>query len=374
MSTATPTPLRIACVSACPYPVPQGSQVFLRNNALALQLRGHYVCLVTYGHGQGKDKSGLPIFRSRRIPGDAKTQAGPSFAKPFLDLALVSTLRRVIREEKIDVVIAHNYEGLLVALLAGKRPLIYHAHNAMADELPYYFRFKGLAARFGRWLDHTFPKRADQVIVPHARLAGHLIVRGCDREKITVILPPMDAHEFTPGKVADGLPPVLYTGNLDAYQNLGLLQDAMVLVRKKHPEAVLKIATAEAGSVAGAEMVNTKGFDALQRVLAEDAVLAVPRVSWSGYPVKLMNAMAAGKAMVACQSAAYPLTHEETGLIVPDNDAQAFADALLRLMDNKKLRARMGKAARAIVETEYQPDRVGAALEAIAVDLLHPDD
>ena len=372
MDTATP-PLRIACVGACPYPVPQGSQVFLRSNALALQQRGHHVCLVVYGYGEGKDRSGLPVYRCRRIPGDGKTQAGPSLAKPFLDLALVFTLRKVIQQEKIDVVIAHNYEGLLVALLAGKRPIIYHAHNAMTDELPYYFRFKGLAAQLGRWLDHTFPKQADRIVVPHARLAGHLIVRGCAREKVVVIPPPVDGSEFSPGEVSKDLPPVLYTGNLDAYQNLELLQAAMALVRKKYPEAVLKIATAESGTVAQAEMVNTKGFDALQRVLAEDAVLAVPRVSWSGYPIKLMNAMAAGKAIVACKSAAYPLSDGDTGLIVADNDARAFADALLQLMENAKLRQRLGQAARAQVETEYHPDTVGAALEGVARELLTPD-
>jgi hypothetical protein len=56
----------------------------------------------------------------------------------------------------------------------------------------------------------------------------------------------------------------------------------------------------------------------VQPALAPDAVVACPRVSWSGYPIKLLNAMAAGKAIVACASAAYPLTHERDGLVVPD--------------------------------------------------------
>lgn len=362
--------LRIALVGACPFPVPQGSQVFIRDNALALQALGHEVHLVVYGYGEGRDTSGLTIHRCRRIPGEGKTAAGPSLAKPFQDLAMVFKVRRVVRRHRIDVVIAHNYEALLVGLAAGKRPLIYHAHNAMSDELPYYFRWAAGAAKLGRWLDRTFPRRADRVVVPHQRLAGHLVVRGCAHDKVTVVPPPLCAGDFDPCTVMDELPPVLYTGNLDAYQNLGLLFAAMERVRKTFPNARLQIATAEEASFPDAEVISVKGFDALHRVLAQDSVLALPRVSWSGYPIKLLNAMAAGKSIVACQSAAYPLTHEVDALIVPDDSVAEFAAALIRLMGDGKLRRRLGMAARAKVEREHQPGAVGQLLEAVVVSAL----
>lgn len=362
--------LRIAMVGAFPYPVPQGSQVFLRDNALALQERDHDVHLVVYGYGLGRDRSGLKVHRGMRFPGYHQTKAGPSFAKPFLDLALVATLRRVVREKQIDVVFAHNYEGLLVALASGKRPIIYHAHNAMSDELPFYFRRKRWPERFGRWLDRSFPRRADRVISPHQRLAGHLVVRGCDPAKVCVVPPPVNAEMFEPSVAEAETPPVLYTGNLDAYQNLNLLSAAMRRVRKTYRGARLLIATAAAGAFPDAEIIPTPDFDALRQALAQDSVFVVPRVSWSGYPIKLLNAMAAGKATVACQSAAYPLMHEVNGLIVPDNNEQAFAEALLRLMGNPKLRAELGKNARETVLAHHRPAAVAEQLEAIAEELL----
>lgn len=363
-------PLRIAMVGACAYPVPQGSQVLLRDTALAIAGRGHEVRLVVYGHGVGPDPSGLPVHRCMRLPGDTRTAAGPSWSKPFLDLALARTLRRVVRDHAVDVVCAHNYEGLLVALAVGRRPIVYFAHNAMSDELPYYFRNKALPERAGRWLDRAFPRRADAVVAPHRRLAGHLIVRGCDHARVTVIAPPIDATLFEPAEARRATPPVLYTGNLDAYQNLGLLVDAMARVRRILPDTRLIVATAEKRELPGAEMVHTPAFDALQRVLAEDSVLAVPRVSWSGYPIKLLNAMAAGKAIVACQSAAYPITHEFNGLIAPDNDAGAFAQALLRLLRDHRLRANLGNSARATVLTQHAPDKVAEQLEALLRGLV----
>jgi glycosyltransferase involved in cell wall biosynthesis len=362
--------LKIAMVGACPYPVPQGSQVFFRDNALALKSRGHDVHLVVYGFGLGSDHSGLHIHRGRRFPGDGRTDAGPSLIKPLLDLDLVFKLRATVDRYGIDVVYAHNYEALLVALLAGKRPIIYHAHNAMSDELPYYFRYKMIPERVGRWLDRTFPRRADRIVVPHRRLAGHLIVRGCDHTKITVVPPPVDADLFEPAKVGKETPSVLYTGNLDAYQNLGLLFAAMEHVRRRVKGARLVVATNQDADIPGAEIVKTMGFDALPRLLAQDSIFVVPRVSWSGYPVKLLNAMAAGKAIVACASAAYPITHEVSGLVVDDNDEKGFADAILRLMNDPKLRAEFGRNARTAVLQHNRPDQAAEQLEAVALRLL----
>lgn len=362
--------LRIAMVGACPYPVPQGSQVLLRDTALAMQARGHEVHLVVYGHGIGDDGSGLRIHRCARIPGDQRTQAGPYPAKPLQDLALVLTLRRVIREQRIDVIHAHNYEALIVALCARKRPIVYHAHNAMSDELPYYFEQSPMAARFGRWLDRHVPRRADRIVAPHRRLAGHLIVRGCDHEKIAIVPPPLDGNLFEAIKPGKEVPPVLYAGNLDPYQNLGLLYNAMDLVRAKIPYARFIVATAERQNIPGAEVVNADDLAAVQRVMADDSIFAAPRVSWSGYPIKLLNAMAAGKAIVACESAAYPIIDRHNGLVVPDNDARAFAEALIELMTNPKLRAELGRRAREMILADHRPESIAQQLEAIDVALL----
>ncbi len=358
--------LRIAMVGACPYPAPQGSQVFMRNTAQCLQALGHEVHLVVYGYGVGVDSGGLRIHRAARIPFAAKTAPGPSYAKPLQDLALAVALRRVIRRHAIQAVCAHNYEALLAALLVRKRPILYFAHNAMADELPHFFYNLRLAEEAGRFLDRGFPRRADAVIAPHARLAGHLIVRGCLQEQVRIVPPPIDAERFKPEPVdGSAVPPVIYSGNLDAYQNLPLLFEAMKRVRARKPEARLIIATAAAAPPMDAEITPIMGFDALHRFLSQDAVFAAPRVSWSGYPIKMLNAMAAGKAVAACESAAYPLTHGETGLVVPDNDVEAYAEALLQLINDASLRSALGAKARETVLEKHRPEEVAKQLDGI---------
>jgi glycosyltransferase involved in cell wall biosynthesis len=357
--------MKIAVVAACPFPAPQGSQVLLQETALALQRRGHEVHLVVYGYGLGEAPEGLILHPAPNVLAADRIQAGPHWRKPFLDVALARTLRRVIHRYAVDAVIAHNYEGLLVALAAGKRPLLYYAHNAMSDELPYYFAGAAWARRLGQWLDKTFPKRADRIVVPHKKLAGHLIVRGCDHRRITVIAPPIDALQFTPSVVGKPVPPVLYAGNLDAYQNLELLRRTMLILQKRLPQVRLIVATGQPSEIPFAEVRLTPDFDSLRKLLAEDSVFVVPRVSWSGYPIKLLNAMAAGKPIVACQSAAFPIVNGINGLTVPDNDPHAFAEALYRLLVDPRLRAELGRHARETALHEFNPESVGRQLEAV---------
>lgn len=357
--------LRVAIVGGCPFPVPQGSQVFLRDTALALHDRGHDVQLVVYGYGEGVDESGLRVHRSAHVAGGHHTKAGPTLAKPLLDLALAATLRRVVRSERVEVVLAHNYEGLLVALAARARPVVYQAHNAMADELPHYPGFGVLGRSIGKWLDVTFPKRAAQIVVPHPALAHYLVACGCGPGKVSVIAPPASTQWFDWPVVEDGTPAIVYAGNLDAYQNVVFLKHIVDRVRKTLPDARLILATRDRVPFDGAEILHTPDFAALREILSRDVVVACPRVSWSGYPIKLLNAMAAGKGIVACRSAAHPLEHERTGLIVDDNDEEAFATAIVRLMQDSQFRARLGSEARRVVDGQHSPTRFAESLERV---------
>ena len=156
---------------------------------------------------------------------------------------------------------------------------------------------------------------------------------------------------------------MLYAGNLDRYQNLPFLEGVMRRVREALPEARFFLATHQPCAVEGVETLPADDAASVRRVHARDVVVAVPRTSWSGYPIKLVNAIAAGKAVVACAGAAHPLVDGVNGRIVPDNDEAAFADALLGCLRDRALRERLGRAARRTAESDHAPDRVAGLIE-----------
>jgi glycosyltransferase involved in cell wall biosynthesis len=107
------------------------------------------------------------------------------------------------------------------------------------------------------------------------------------------------------------------------------------------------------------------------RALVAAADIAVcPRVEASGFPMKLLTYMAAGKAIVACAGSAKSLRHGENGWIVPNGDQGAFADALVALLDDPRARERLGTGAAATVRRQHGWDTMLDRIEAIYARVL----
>jgi glycosyltransferase involved in cell wall biosynthesis len=312
----------------------------------------------------------------------------------LLDGALFATLRRVLREERIEIVHAHNYEAALVGLAAGRLagvPVIYHSHNALAEELPTYFRgriARRAARALGAFVDREVPRRADYCIAICRELVGFLRARGVGA--VDHVAPGGSPEEF-PARSSREIeairarfgfgarPLLLYTGNLDGYQNLELLLESIGRVRAIVPDALLVLAThatpralpsALAAAPEGVRVVTAEDFATVRDLLQAADVTLCPRREWSGFPMKLLNYMAAGKAIVVSAGSAKAVRHGVNGWVVADGSARGYADAIVHLLGSPRLRAALGGAARRTVEDEYGWDRVLDQVEVIYATVL----
>lgn len=100
------------------------------------------------------------------------------------------------------------------------------------------------------------------------------------------------------------------------------------------------------------------------RLLAEADVLVAPSViardgDRDGVPNVILEAMAAGVAVVACDAGALQeaVTHEETGLLVPPGDPDVLAQAIARLHGNPALRRALSQAAWRRIKGEFDAAR-----------------
>jgi glycosyltransferase involved in cell wall biosynthesis len=89
-------------------------------------------------------------------------------------------------------------------------------------------------------------------------------------------------------------------------------------------------------------------------ILAGADVWVMPSLS-EGLPLALLEAMFAGKAIVASAVGGIPevITTERDGLLVPASDPPALAAALARLLTNPDLRATLGQAAKRRAATDF---------------------
>ena len=90
-------------------------------------------------------------------------------------------------------------------------------------------------------------------------------------------------------------------------------------------------------------------------VLTQSGIVCLPSTYGEGVPKVLIEAAAAGRPIVAtdipgCREI---VRHGENGLLIPTSNPQALAEAILQLISDRELRARMGRRSREIAEAEF---------------------
>ena len=396
-------PLQIAMVVASPFPANHGTPAGIRETAEAIAQKGHGVHLVTYHFGHGKAPQGVRIVRIPNLRLGRKIVVGPTWQKPVLDLLMVLTLCRVIRREGIDLIHAHNYEGALigfVAKLLTRRQLIYNAVNTMSDELPTYNFLKPqrLAAWLARRLDQCVPRLADRVIAISDELGRFLRGRGVRSDHLHVIplgvdggafqdIPEGQCQALRARHGIDDRPLVMYTGILDRFQRLDYLLQGMRIVVDRLPEArlllVANVATAEdlqecRRMIATLDLerhvaiVIRRSFAEIPLFLAAADVTVVPRPQCPGFPVKLLNYMAAGKPIVVFEGSAKGLQHLHSALVVPDHDWQALGYGMLTLLQDPALARSLGYNARQWAHEHLSWPTLAEKIENVYYELLEP--
>ena len=110
--------------------------------------------------------------------------------------------------------------------------------------------------------------------------------------------------------------------------------------------------------------------DLLERLAAGTwaaAVLAsvvTPAGEHEGIPVSLLEAMSVGVPAIGTETGGIPaLLADGAGVLVPERDAAALADALERVLDDAGLRAELGAAGRRRVEEHFDVDTIAGELE-----------
>jgi glycosyltransferase involved in cell wall biosynthesis len=261
-------------------------------------------------------------------------------------------LRRLVKEERFDLVHAHVYASAAAAAIATVGtgvPLVVTEHTEAV--------WRGRRARLvTRW----FCRRASRVIAVSDAVKRRLVKQDdVPPEKIAVIPNAVpanpDSGSSTPplrGELRDRrLVGVL--ARLQPEKGVATFLKAGARVAKVVPQARF-IVVGDGPLRAELEVlvrrlcleqnVHFLGFRSDPRALIELLdVLVVPSLT-EGAPLVVLEAMAAGVPIVASAVGGIPdqIRHEGEGLLVPPGDPAALGDAVLKLLRDPGLARRMG--------------------------------
>lgn len=396
--------LNVVVVAACPFPAQRGTPVRILRSVESLCRRGHRVHVVTYHFGEEMGPvSPFIVHRTAQVGIGARYDAGPTLAKLLvLDPLLTLKLFRVLREHPIDIIHAHHYEGLLAAFSVSRiirRPVVYDAHTTLASELPSYnmpLPFS-LKLRLGRMFDRWLPRRADHIIAVSSNIEKGLVKAGAyDLPPISVIGNGVEAELFCKDQensqvLKDGTERIIYAGNTAYFQNIDLLLEAFERLRRKRKQVRLMIVSdGSLEKVArilrdksvreSVDLINTR-FQNLPYYLGKADVAVNPRTVCDGMSLKMLNYMAAGKAIVSFAGSSTPVEHGVSGWVVESGDVEAFSSGIIELLSDRDLARRLGENARRLVREGFTWDAAAEKIEEVyyrvlgaAKNTCHPAD
>jgi glycosyltransferase involved in cell wall biosynthesis len=289
----------------------------------------------------------------------------------------------VLERRQFDVIHAHHAEGLLVSIPGRARsgiPLVYDAHTMLSSELPAYAPrlLRPLLRGVGRRIDGFLAHSADHVVAVTPDIQARMVEEhSLDPERISVVTNGVEIERFKPPTRAtqDGPVRIIYSGTLAPYQDVGLLLEAFARARKVRSDLRLVFSVSSSFEVYEPEAVRLGIRDSVDLImddfgkladrLARASIAVMPRTRCDGIPQKLLNYMAAGKAIVASAGSAKVVEHGRTGLVVPNDDPAAFAGALVNLAGNPGLMSELGRNAREHVEKNYGWGQAAERLEKL---------
>jgi glycosyltransferase involved in cell wall biosynthesis len=384
--------LSVAVVAACPFPARRGTPVRIQRLAEELTQRGHRVVVVTYHHGTGEADPSVEVRRIRSVRGYSKLGPGPTYRKLLLlDPLLMLKLATILRRERVDVIHAHHFEGLVVGAVArlGRTiPMVFDVHTLLTSELPHYpmrlmpLALKRLAASAG---DRRLPRWADHVAVVTERIRAKLLeMKAIPEDRVTLVPNGVETDLFALPGVTRGVarerPTLIFTGNLAPYQGIDLMLSAFRRVLEQRKDARLQIVTessfadyeplARELGITGAIDVVQAPFAEIPRLLAGADVAVNPRIDCDGIPVKLLNYMAASKPVVSFVGSA-PWAKPSTSPSLTSQPVSWWrSPGALTLLEDREMAGRLGRNARDFVEAEHSWSRSAELCEEIYYRLL----
>jgi glycosyltransferase involved in cell wall biosynthesis len=175
---------------------------------------------------------------------------------------------------------------------------------------------------------------------------------------------------------------ILCVANLIHYKGHLRLLDAFADLLRAHPKTMILLVGRDGGmegsirekaqSLGIVEKVKLLGMqpDVGPLYAAADAVVLAS--DEEGFSNVILEAMAAGKAIVATKVGGIPeaIENEVHGLLVPPRDEKQLAQALIRVIGDRGLRARLGTAARERARSEFSLEAMFRSYETFYGKLL----
>ncbi len=353
----------------------RGSPIRLGFDVLALSQNGYEVDFLTLPIGEQRAIEGVRIVRAPNLIRARRVGIGPNLTKLFFDgVFLLQGLGMAMRHR---YAVIHGVEdtgviALILARLTGAKA-IFEKHSD-----PKSYDRKGLI----RWVMQAYAaverfvmRHADAVIGTGPGLVRQVRERGRGTPGFhipdipsSLVDPSVEGTAAARDRMANGKDAVVatYVGSFATYQGIDLLFEAMPKALASAPllrfaviggtPREIELRHAALSSQGMADRVVFLGKvppDELPCYLSASEIVLSPRVAGINTPLKLLDYLKSGRAIVATDHEANRLILDETTALLTPLSAEGFARGVARLATDADLRATLVQRSAELIRSRY---------------------
>lgn len=346
-----------------------GQEIRILTEAEVFATRGFRVMLAC--------QPGSPLVGEARRRG---LPVRPLVMRGAVDVIAFWRLRTLMRAEDVDLVHTHSSVDAWLAGFAAK-----------SLRLP-AVRSRHVSIPVKRRRNFVYNVLSDRIIASGEAVREVLMAGGVHPEKIVAIPAGVDLARFDVSLSGEAVrrelglhgPVVGTVGMFRRSKGHTILLQALPEILKTEPEVVclwvgdgvardaLAQEIAEAGLTS---KIHLTGFrEDVPSLLAAMDVFVLPSIKSDGVPQAVLQALAMQTPVIATAAGGTPevIQHERTGLLVPPNDPQALAQAIVHVLQNRAQAAEWARAGRELVVTHYtlghMIDRTAAVYAAVLAE------
>ncbi len=291
---------------------------------------------------------------------------------------------RKIKTYDLDLIHGHSMYSFGYALVK-KLPYVLTMHGTQLNEfrgsLHYGAHPNHVITDFSSMLMERYSgRKADKIIVVSNENRNDVIAQyGVPRDKIATIPNGVDVTRFSSSNCKSKT--LIFVGRLHERKGIDKLLESFSKVIKEEKNAFLNIVGSGEDEIRLKDMAKKLGLrkknlefhgfvteEELTKIYEGSSIFVLPSY-YEGFGIVLIEAMSAGLPLVSVRTGGATEVIEEgkNGYLV---DHDNMHEALLKLLGDEKLRVRMGRASRKMVEKEYAWDKIAGDVIKVYDEVL----
>ena len=369
-------------------PVIGGEERHVQDLSVELVKRGHYVAVATLqipGSPEFEQQDGIRIYRIKSTMQRNRwlySQAERSHVPPFPDPEVMLGLRRIIAQERPQIIHAHNW--MLYSFLPLKAwsgvPLVLTLHEyslacvqkrlmhfgvpcsgpglgkCLSCASNHYGSLKGTVTTLSHRMMRPVEEAAVDLFLPVSMATA--IGNGLLQRQLPFVvipnflpditdLPPVNVDAYVSQLPEDGY--LLFVGDVSLDKGVAVLLRAYADLKNAPPLVMIGRIGKNIPTVLpeGVFLMNSWPHAAVMEAWRRSSIALTPSLWSEPFGIVAIEALSMGRPVIASRIGGLTdiVIDGETGLLIPPGDAAACTQAMKRLLDDKSLHERMSQNA-----------------------------